>query len=63
MTNEELKEENKSLRKQLDDLKKLGKMIVSITHESRGIDGWHLNGDIATWDEFEEFEELEQTCW
>lgn len=26
--------------------------ILAIVNESRGVAGWHLNGDIAPWDEF-----------
>ena len=25
-----------------------------IIAESHGVDGWHLNGDVASWDEFED---------
>jgi DNA repair exonuclease SbcCD ATPase subunit len=31
--------------------------ILKIVDESRGVDGWHLNDDIAHWDEFDEVEE------
>lgn len=27
--------------------------LLDTINNSRGVDGWHLNGDIATWDEFE----------
>lgn len=27
--------------------------LLDIINNSRGVAGWHLNGDIATWDEFE----------
>ena len=30
----------------------LGKLEL-IVNDSHGVDGWHLNGDIATWDELE----------
>ena len=29
--------------------------VVDIMHGSDGVTGWHLNGDVATWDEFVEF--------
>lgn len=29
------------------------KVYEDIVSESRGVDGWHLNGDIAEWDEFD----------
>ena len=28
--------------------------LISIIEESRGVDGWHLNGDIALWGEFDD---------
>lgn len=34
--------------------------MLDITHDSRGVDGYHLNGNIAEWDEFPEVIELEQ---
>jgi len=27
--------------------------VQNLMYESRGVDGWHLNGEIALWDEFE----------
>ena len=36
--------------------------ILTIVNESKGIDGFHLNGDIATWDEFEEEVEAVQAA-
>lgn len=40
--------------------KRIGKVesairgLLELVDGSRGLDGWHLNGDTATWDEFEE---------
>lgn len=28
--------------------------VTGIMNESRGVDGWHLNGDVAPWSEFED---------
>ena len=43
--------ENKSMRAALDDL-------VMLIAESTGVDGWHLNGDLAEWNELLEGEAL-----
>ncbi|WP_290654447.1 hypothetical protein [Idiomarina sp.] len=34
-------------------LRLLSKDLVALADESTGVAGWHLNGDIAKWDEFE----------
>lgn len=34
-------------------LRTLSKDLIALTEESTGVAGWHLNGDIAKWDEFE----------
>lgn len=34
-------------------LRMLSKDLVALADESTGVAGWHLNGDIAKWDEFE----------
>lgn len=31
-------------------------MMMGIIDDSRGVDGYHLNGAVAEWDEFEEVE-------
>ena len=46
-SHDELVEMNKELLAALEGL-------VSITCDSRGVVGYHLNGDIAEWGEFEE---------
>lgn len=40
------------LHKALDALSDL----IAITNDSRGVTGYHLNGDIAEWDEFDEID-------
>lgn len=30
--------------------------MLNIVSDSRGVDGYHLNGDVALWDEFPEIE-------
>jgi hypothetical protein len=42
---EERRRNNDCLREVLENLR-------SIISESKGVVGWHLNGDIAEWDEF-----------
>lgn len=34
--------------------------LLGIVQESTGVTGWHLNGDVAGWDEFEEVEIAEE---
>ena len=34
-------------------LRLLSKDLIALTEESTGVAGWHLNGNIAKWDEFE----------
>ena len=36
------------------DLLKALEAILAVTEDSQGVAGYHLNGDIAEWDEFEE---------
>jgi len=40
-----------------EKLKKLLMEVEEIMCGSRGVDGWHLNGDIASWDEFDDIRE------
>lgn len=35
------------------DLLKLLESFLDVTADSKGVSGYHLNGDIAEWDEFE----------
>lgn len=50
--------EVKALKQKCNELKAslrvLSKDLVALTEESTGVAGWHLNGDIAKWDEFED---------
>lgn len=48
-----LEEENVRLRKVLEDLR-------FIINESHGVVGYHLNGDVATWEEFGYPEEIDE---
>ena len=34
--------------------------VLNIMNDSEGVAGYHLNGDIASWDEFEEIKQAEQ---
>lgn len=34
--------------------------FVELTNESHGVMGWHLNGDLAKWDEFDFVDEAQQ---
>ena len=34
--------------------------LLGIVQESTGVAGWHLNGDVAGWDEFEEVRAAEE---
>ena len=50
---ERLKAENEKLRGLLQ-------RVIDFVYESKGVSGYHLNGDIASWGEFEVFNEIEQ---
>lgn len=54
-------EELRYVRQQRDQLLTALAGLLSIINDSRGVEGYHLNGDIATWDEFEEVEEARAT--
>ncbi len=34
--------------------------ILNITYDSEGVAGYHDNGDVALWEEFEEIQQLEE---
>jgi len=38
----------------VDELIEMLEWVQALTNESQGVAGWHLNGNIAEWDEFEE---------
>ena len=40
-------------QERIDQLEAALKVYEGIVAESRGVDGWHLNGDIAEWGEFD----------
>ncbi len=42
-----------------DEAEALLLQIRETVDDSNGIDGWHLNGDIASWGEFDWYEELQ----
>lgn len=42
------------LKDQREELIKALESLIDITNDSQGVAGYHLNGDIAKWDEFEE---------
>lgn len=44
---------------QRDNLPAALENILAITYDSRGVAGYHLNGDIAEWDSFQEIAEAE----
>ena len=41
---EHLKAANGEMRKALED-------VLAVMNESRGVEGWYLHGDIASWEE------------
>lgn len=49
----------RELAEQRDRLLAALKGFISIVSESRGVDGYHLNGNVAEWDEFEEVADAE----
>lgn len=52
----EVKGEIVRLREERDDLRGALQNILKLVNDSRGISGWHLNEDIALWDEFDEID-------
>ncbi len=48
-------------RKANDYLRDILKEVAEVIQGSTGVAGWHLNGDIATWDEFKFSAKIEQT--
>ena len=35
--------------------------VADIINESQGVTGWHMNGTVAGWDEFEELSDIQRT--
>jgi hypothetical protein len=48
------------LERRLRHAERLLEGIMQLMDGSQGLDGWHRNGDIATWDEFEDRQMIEQ---
>jgi len=49
-----------SLKAENEKLRGLLQRVIDVVYESEGVSGYHLNGDIASWGEFEVFNEIEQ---
>jgi hypothetical protein len=47
-------EEVAALLAKIETADKLAEFLVNLRADSTGVAGYHLNGDIAEWDEFEE---------
>ena len=48
-----------ALKRELIDLRRLLTDFVEVARESNGIVGWHLNGAVAEWEEFEFYVEAD----
>ena len=53
MTEQEPKSEGGEMSKAKDELAGFLAELREVVDSSRGVDGWHLNDDIATWDELD----------
>ena len=51
--------ELKASQDEVSMLKELIQGVDNIVHDSIGVAGYHNNGDIASWDEFEEIVEIQ----
>ena len=47
---------------EIERLREALRFFGSIVHQSNGVEGYHLNGDIAAWEELEGFDEAYETC-
>ena len=56
----ELEAENAAIKAERDGLRAIGEEIMGIVKESTGVVGWHLNGDILRWEQFEAIQALEE---
>jgi hypothetical protein len=54
----EFEDENALLIAAAPDMLDTLQDILYIMNNSRGITGWHLNGNIAEWEEFEFFDKI-----
>ena len=43
----------------VEELIEAVRQMLDVIHESRGIDGWHMNGDILLWEQCEQVQMLE----
>ena len=50
---EYMRQQNRDLQERIDQLEAALKVYEDIVADSTGVDGYHLNGTIALWDEFE----------
>ena len=50
----------KDLERQLEEVREVIGCILNITYDSEGVAGYHNNGDVALWEEFEEIQQLEE---
>jgi len=57
---DELYDEVKRLERQLAEAREVIGNILNITYDSEGVAGYHDNGDVALWEEFEEIQQLEE---
>jgi uncharacterized coiled-coil DUF342 family protein len=57
---DEVHEELKVVRAERHDAREALRRMQEIVNNSRSVMGWHLNGDEATWDEFEAVEMIER---
>ena len=53
----EIPKENKALQAKVEELEAWKSDMLDIINNSQGVVGWHLNGDMATWGEFDLSEE------
>lgn len=53
-TNERLTKKLRAVTTQRDTLRAALQGMLAIVNDSRGVAGYHLNGDTAEWDEFDE---------
>ena len=49
-----------ALERQLEEARELIGNVLNITYDSEGVAGYHANGDIALWSEFEEIQMCEE---
>ena len=58
-TQPDVMEANARLIAAAPDMLAVCEALLDIIYNSQGVAGWHRNGDVATWDEFEAVAELE----